>query len=474
MCVLFLVLSFLLLRFTTKIHALNSDPTRDKLSKALLISNTIDEKIKALGEGIITSSTDSIKAEDLDAPDVVIANYEEIVNDEKIISYLQNSITAGDVIYIRVDEIFVNREDIGELLGCGDSVGELTKLEDDKYAETIVGFFVYNNQLGEMQIVSSVNVLALSDTETNEGQVINDEVWFENINDSRSDVNVFEYDFSDELDDIDDYLDTVENYFVYETEPAQMKTRASTDVLHEKPYSTEHFYATVKNSNGEEVSCHIGNVTMNLYAKSPYCSEKEEEWRDKSAVTTKWIYCSKIFIQPKWNESTYYRSINKALGVYYVTHPIETSSTTHMMYLFDYAPSTPLDDSTNVTLSFGADFASTGTVSSGVSYSVSTNYKDVTLSNILWEREFDDDPNLCGFNFEFGNKTASFPIKTVNTSTIALQTGVVMWNYYVYYSKMQIGYTACWRILQGSSLLETNDFNVYRSKTVTWKPDVWW
>ena len=131
-----IVVGLILPAFTTKIHALNNDPTRDKLRKTVFISNNTSEQVDAFSEGLTVIRSSDYNDEDLIVPNVIVVNYEEIVDDKNVIDSLASSLMAGDTIYLRTNNSQVDSVTVKSMFGSSDVLGRFRPL--DEYVEDMV------------------------------------------------------------------------------------------------------------------------------------------------------------------------------------------------------------------------------------------------------------------------------------------------------------------------------------------------
>ena len=173
-------------------------------------------------------------------------------------------------------------------------------------------------------------------------------------------------------------------------------------------------------------------------------------------------------MQPNWYCSDNYRALNNLVGVYYVTHPVASSSATYKMMLRDYAPKEDVAGKTNQTISFNAGMTTSGPTTN-VSYSITTSYPDIDIDIKYWETGLTID-NIAGTHFNIGN--VNYNSLEVNKELITLDSGVIMWNYYTKYSSLQIGYNAYFYVKQG--IFASNALNVCATSVLTWTPKNWY
>ena len=465
-----LAFSIVLPVFTVKISALNTVDSRDKLRRAVYIGNDSGDLAVAFGQGLSVKDGSKCDFKGISRADVIVVDYDAIIERESnndAVKELKNYIYSGAHVYIRANDYDVDRNNIISMFGFNDCLGEVSKEnKDDGTLERVCGFFVYIDSQNRPQVTQSVNVLIPSEQNI-DGNVIK-------INNIELDVlhesDTFDYGLNKELDDVDNYLD-----FLYEQKVAsEVRNITETINMFEEAYSTEKHYTLVRKANGDYANQLVGNINVNLYARRLWCANSD--WYDDTKVTSKWYYASKIFIQPKWYENDSYRSVNKKIGAYFVTHPQESSSETYAMMLIDYAPENASSNGVNATVSVGLGVVATWppAFSGNTEFSLSTSYKDIVTYNQLFERGRDT-TNVIGNHFLIGDQVDGTGYKLVNTTTVSVYSAAIMWNYYTRYSRMQIGYTAFWRVLQGEGGSQgNNNIDFYESNTYLWQPAELW
>ena len=440
-----IVVGLILPAFTTKIHALNNDPTRDKLRKTVFISNNTSEQVDAFSEGLTVIRSSDYNDEDLIVPNVIVVNYEEIVDDKNVIDSLASSLMAGDTIYLRTNNSQVDSVTVKSMFGSSDVLGRFRPL--DEYVEDMVvyGYIVFYDEMDVLQAVES-------------------SVGYINSLDSvRGNTRISAFSFSDELDVLNNFLslDLIDS-LDYGT---QSQTRAAT-LSKVEPKATQVWRADVTLADGKTTkTVNIGQVTVTLYADRLNINRNSNTWNNMSIWTTQWAYRASVHIQPLWKQSDDYRSLNKLLKTYYTTHPGEQDSGTYGMMLLDYGPGTDCSGVTNVQMSIGVDMSVDG-LAICPGYSISTSYPDILIENSFFRSK--QETNYAQITFNIG--TPNSP-KTVNKSSIALESGVVAINYSTSNNAIQFGYLGWWYVNQGSNWLGiTQGFDVYKSYYWIWEP----
>lgn len=354
------------------------------------------------------------------------------------------SINDGDVVYLRKINNNVDLSDVKKIFEIPDERGEVVVPEECAQNKTICGYIMYKDEYGDFQVVSSeIGVIPMVDFVS-------------------ADEQEFSKTITADLDMLNNFLQL--NIGDSNGDYNHNNTR-STGTSFVNPVNTIVWKATIKNSNGQNVTVNIGQTTMTLYADRLAINRDTTTWNDTSVWVTQWAYRAKIYIQPIWYQSSKYRSLNKLLRVYYTTHPNNPSGGTYGMHLLSFEPDSSYSGQSNLQISFGVDASLSGSGVSG-EISMTASYPDILI--ILRDFSRNNDTHHVRIDFEIGVPTSP---KSVNVGSVGIDSGVVAANYRTIPMSMQIGYSAWWFVTQGS---QTNGTNVYFSDYIIWKPGESW
>lgn len=457
---------------------------RDSLTNGIYVTNNQDSKKESKRELIKPVNTEDISSSDVVDSDIVIVNFEELYNDAEFANNVTEQLYFGKIFYIRAEGYSANRTIISQVLGLDDRAGFIRESTEDavKNREGTFGYVVFVDSKGNLQIVRQLiatideiekierETVAIREDNIETNSAVKDTaatIEIDNI--SLSDIN---FSFSDELDAIDSFLEVFSQTDMikhYEDENKALSAKSAfSSYTYEVLYDTVYYYGTVKISSSKEEYKKIGALTRVLYAKRMYCATSD--WSNTSQITSKWGYMVDVWMQPTWNQSITYRSMNYRLETSFSTFPQGKDNATYQMIFRDYTPTVDVSGKTDVTLSVGLDAAyDDGLKLSGSSgFSVTTSYKDVVVTVPYWQVGKGYSQNIAGWNFLIGEKLSRITTNPVATSTVKLPAGVVLWNYGTKYSCVQLNVNAVWYINQGA--LRTKDFMATGKSAVVWRP----
>ncbi|GEM_PF-2477226 len=478
-----IIIALLISTFSFQVFAKPDNIHRDSLEKAVYLTNDKEAAKISKSTGIQTNAKDQIVTKAVVDSEVVIVDFEDLLNDPIFSAEVAKQIRCGKVFYIRAEGYSANRSIIAKTLGIAESAGKIREATDkDIYARKgSFGYIVYVDGKGSLQVVRQL--VAYADmTKYDEDivpdlpvQVTQDAFADGEINNEMIEVyeNAPEFTFSDEMDAIDSFLDmhsATDVGTVTEVADVDLSVQASfKSYAYEILYDTTYWYGYVRTSSSSVTSYKkIGAITRAMYAERLYCATAN--WSNPSYLTSKWAYMSDIYMQPTWNQSKSYRSLNRNIFVSYSTWPTGSGNATYKMVLRDYIPKVDLSGKTDVTISVGANATASGKpgLSGNAGFSASTSYSDVKIEVPKWQVGLSQSQNIAQLKFTMGGAFDRFSGKAVLTSTIALTSGVVLWNYANKYSCIQLNYSAYWNINNG--VTNSNDKLINGSGAVVWQP----
>lgn len=451
---------------------------RDSIKDAIYVSNNTKNHKATKNESIPLKGLEKIDDISVFESDLVIVDFEELFSDKDFAKKVAEQIRNGKVFYIRAKGYSANRSIIAQTLGMRDSAGQIREDTNQSIINRAgtFGYMVFVNPDGTLQIVRQLVSSIDRQIPINEYNDIGSNTQYDDqLEDSEyialttEDVS---FTFSDELDAIDSFLDTISPSKTtkhIEHEDTGLAVQSTfTSYTYEVLYDTQYYYITLKTSASETDEVKVGAVTRAMYAERLYYDSSA--LTDTSKVTSKWGYMVDMWMQPTWNQSTFFRARNYNLSVRFNTFPQGSSNSTYMMIFRDYTPTVDLSGETEATLSVGANAAYDDGVKleGSAGFSVTTSFEDVEINVNKWQTGLSHSNNVAGWVFEIGHSFTRLTTNPVQTSTIKLPAGVVLWNYGSKASCVQLNFDAEWYINQGT--FNFNDFVAVASGAVVWRP----
>lgn len=462
------------------------DEHRDSLEHSVYITDKKAKMQEAKEADINTTNTAALYSNSIDDSAIIIVDFDELWENTKFAASVAEQIRCGKVFYFRADGYSANRSIISSVLGIDDSAGYIRESSDSAVVnrDGTFGYIVFINADGKLQMVRQLvsfvdSLVPISEYDESATLGVASSVQ----DDTYSSLSVISepiiskdsiaFSFSDEMDAVDSFLDEyspTDVNKVIEVEDHGLSAQSTfSSYAYEVLYDTQYYYYYVRTSSDDTTTLKkLGAVTRALYAERLYCATSG--FSDTSQITSKWGYMADVWMQPTWNQSTYYRAMNYNLAVSFYTFPQGVNNDTYMMILRDYTPGVDLSGKTDVTLSVGANAAySDGTELGGsAGFSVTTSYDHVEITVPQWQTGKSYSYNVAGWNYRIGKTLTRLTTKPVAVSTIKLPAGVVLWNYSTTYSCIQLNFEAKWYVNQG--FLNINDLVAVASGAVAWRP----